>query len=200
MCSWCWALRPQWQALLLHLPPEIRIIKLLGGLAPDTDEPMPVELRDRLQATWKHIEQTVPGIHFNFDFWSNTSPRRSTYPACRAVLAARAEGEGWDDAMLEAIQRAYYQQARNPSDTDTLIALAGEIGLNTNTFTRRLMAPETHKQLLQEIAHAEALGVDSYPSLVLAVNGSHWPVPVDYNSAANMLSTIEWLLEESAEG
>ena len=62
------------------------------------------------------------------------------------------------------------------------------------------MAPETHKQLLQEIAHAEALGVDSYPSLVLAVNGSHWTVPVDYNSAANMLSTIEWLLEESAEG
>ena len=98
MCSWCWALRPQWQALLLHLPPEIRIIKLLGGLAPDTDKPMPVELRERLQATWKRIEQTVPGIHFNFDFWSNTSPRRSTYPACRAVLAARAEGEGWDDA------------------------------------------------------------------------------------------------------
>ena len=200
MCSWCWALRPQWQKLLQQLPHEIRVIKLLGGLAPDTDEPTPAAMRERLQSNWQRIEQTVPGIHFNFDFWTNTSPRRATYPSCRAVLAARAQGEGCDEAMLEAIQRAYYQQARNPSDIDTLIALAGELGLDVEDFTRALKAPQTQALLQQEMEQAEALGVDSYPSLVLAINGSRWPVPVDYNSADNMFSTIEWLLEESAEG
>lgn len=199
MCSWCWALRPQWQRLLAQLPQQIRVIKLLGGLAPDSDEPMPEEMRERLQATWRRIEQSVPGIRFNFDFWHNTVPRRSTWPACRAVLAARAQGEGCDEAMLEAIQRAYYQQARNPSDGDTLIALAGEIGLDTGKFALALTAPATQAQLSQEMAQAAALGVDSYPGLVLAINGSRWPVSVDYNSAGNMLATIEWLLEESAE-
>lgn len=199
MCSWCWALRPQWQRLLAQLPQQIRVIKLLGGLAPDSDEPMPEEMRERLQATWRRIEQSVPGIRFNFDFWRNTVPRRSTWPACRAVLAARAQGEGCDEAMLEAIQRAYYQQARNPSDGDTLIALAGEIGLDTGKFALALTAPATQAQLSQEMAQAAALGVDSYPGLVLAINGSRWPVSVDYNSAGNMLATIEWLLEESAE-
>jgi putative protein-disulfide isomerase len=198
MCSWCWALRPQWQRLLAQLPQQIRVIKLLGGLAPDSDEPMPEEMRERLQSTWRRIEQSVPGTRFNFDFWHNAIPRRSTWPACRAVLAARAQGEGCDEAMLEAIQRAYYQQARNPSDTDTLLALAAEIGLDTGEFARALSAPQTQAQLSQEMAQAEALGVDSYPSLVLAIDGSRWPVTVGYNSAENMLATIEWLLEESA--
>lgn len=200
MCSWCWALRPQWLRLLQLLPRDIRVIKLLGGLAPDSDEPMPDAMRERLQTTWRRIEQTVPATRFNFAFWRNTVPRRSTWPACRAVLAARAQGAGRDEAMLDAIQRAYYQQARNPSDNDTLLALAGEIGLDVEAFSRALVSAETQALLQQEMAQAEALGVDSYPSLVLAINGSHWPVPVDYNNADNMLATIAWLLEESAEG
>lgn len=200
MCSWCWALRPQWQRLLLQLPRDIRVVKLLGGLAPDTDEPMPEEMRERLQSTWRRIEQTVPGTHFNFDFWTKTAPRRSTWPSCRAVIAARTKGETCAEAMLDAIQRAYYQQARNPSDADTLLALAEEIGLDAGEFSRLLIAPQTQSLLQQEMAEAEALGVDSYPSLVLAIDGSRWPVPVDYTNANNMLATIEWLLEESAEG
>lgn len=198
MCSWCWALVPQWQRLVQRLPRDLRIVKLIGGLAPDTDEPMATEMRERLQATWRRIEQTVPGTRFNFAFWTSTSPRRATWPACRAVLAARAQGEEMGEAMLVAIQHAYYLQARNPSDNDTLISLAREIGLNVDVFSRALIAPSTQALLLQEIAEAETLGVDSYPSLVLAINGSRWPVPVDYNSAENMLETINWLLRESA--
>lgn len=197
MCSWCWALQPQWQRLVQQLPRDLHMIKLLGGLAPDTDEPMPSEMRERLQATWQRIEQTVPGTRFNFAFWTSTTPRRATYPACRAVIAARAQGEGWDEAMLEAIQRAYYLQARNPSDTKTLVTLAAEIGLDVDAFRCALTAPSTQALLQQEMAQAKALGVDSYPSLVLAVNGSHWPVPIDYNSAENMLETVEWLLHEA---
>lgn len=170
-------------------------MKLLGGLAPDTDEPMPQEMQERLQQTWQRIEQNVPGTRFNFDFWTKNTPRRASYPACRAVIAARAQGQ--EEAMLDAIQRAYYQQARNPSDTTTLIELAHEIGLETNAFTHALEDEGTQRQLEQEMMHAEMLGVDSYPSLVMSTSGSNWPVPIDYNDAGAMLDTINWLLEES---
>lgn len=199
MCSWCWALRPQWQRLLQQLPHNIHVVKLLGGLAPDTKEPMAGEMREHLQATWRRIEQMVPGTHFNYAFWTSTTPRRATWPACRAVIAARTQGEGWDEKMLEAIQIAYYEQARNPSDNATLIALAAEIGLDVDAFTRELAAPSTQTLLQQEMTQAKALGVDSYPSLVLAINHSLWPVSIDYRSADNMLETIDWLLQESAE-
>lgn len=196
MCSWCWAFRPAFKQLLQRLPQTVQVEKLLGGLAADSDEPMPDAMRERLQQTWQRIEQSVPGTHFNFDFWQHATPRRSTYPSCRAVIAARAQGK--EETMLAAIQRAYYQQARNPSDISTLIELASEIGLDTNAFSHAISDAGTQRKLEQEILRAEALGVDSYPSLVLAIDDSHWPVPVDYNDAGKMLDTIEWLLEESS--
>ena len=193
MCSWCWAFAPALNRLIERLPPGVGVKKLLGGLAPDTDEAMPQEMRERLQQTWQRIEQNVPGTHFNFDFWQQCQPRRATYPACRAVLAARRQNA--DEAMNAAIQRAYYQQARNPSDNTTLVELAGELGLDVGSFESDLTAPRTNMELAREIQAAEELGVDSYPSLVLVVDGGRWPVPIDYNDPAPMLETIHFLLE-----
>lgn len=194
MCSWCWAFRPALEALLRQLPAEVTVVKLLGGLAPDTQEAMPEAMREQLQQTWHRIEQTVPGTRFNFDFWRNTTPRRATWPACRALLAAREQGAG--EAMLGAIQDAYYRQARNPSDETTLLQLAAELGLDGDAFRSALHSARIQQQLEREMAQAVALGVDSYPSLVLQRNGNHWAVPVDYLDAANMLANIEWMLEE----
>ena len=92
---------------------------MLGGLAKDSDEPMPTQTRSYVIENWRRIEQTVPGTVFNYDFWQSCQPRRSTYPACRAVIAARQQGDPADKldrAMAEAIQDAYYRRARNLSD------------------------------------------------------------------------------------
>lgn len=194
MCSWCWGFRPAFERLCATLPEGLQVAWLLGGLAPDSDQPMPLEMQARLQDTWRRIQQRIPGTRFNFDFWLNCRPRRSTWPACRAVIAARTLAPGREAVMVHAIQRAYYLEARNPSDSATLIALAGELGLDTGTFARQLDAPETQSVLLEEIQRSRALGADSFPSLRLQLGDSHWPVPVDYTDAEAMLRTIEALL------
>jgi putative protein-disulfide isomerase len=127
MCSWCWAYRPVSDQLERALPPEIRLEKILGGLAPDSDRPMPDDMREKLQRTWRRIHQML-GTEFNFDFWSDCAPRRSTYPACRSVIAAGYQNAS--DRMIDAIQQAYYLRAMNPSDLETLETLAEEINLD----------------------------------------------------------------------
>lgn len=194
MCSWCWGFTHTWQRLQQELPNEISIVRLLGGLAADTDIPMPIEMRDKLKATWKRIAAQIPGVEFNFDFWTLCTPRRATYPACRAVIAARQQGSAYDMAMTRAIQHAYYLQARNPSDNSALITLAEELGLDTLTFLQTLDSETTHAQLRQEIAQARHLGVDSFPSLVLEHHGSRWPIPIDYQQSQPMLELIDWLM------
>jgi putative protein-disulfide isomerase len=153
-------------------------------------------MQQYLQATWQRIQEKIPGIQFNFDFWSSCSPRRSTYPACRAVLAAREQGEQFDIVMTEAIQKAYYQQARNPSDNATLVAIAGEIGLDVTAFTRALGSAHVAAKLQKEIGAAASLGMEGMPSLVLGKGTSRWFIPVDYNNETTMLDTIHVLLEE----
>ena len=196
MCSWCWGFDRTRKQLFERLAIEgIGVVRLLGGLAQDSDEPMRQELRDYLQQTWRSIGQRIPGTEFNFDFWTACTPRRSTWPACRAVIAAREQGGEYDEKMTRAIQEAYYLQARNPSGEAVLIALAGELGLDTGRFMQRLKAPETQSQLDAEMRQGRAMNATGFPSLVLELDGVCRPVPIDYTNAAAMLETIQRMME-----
>lgn len=192
MCSWCWGFSSTLEALIAALPAGIEFRRLLGGLAEDTDDPMDEVTRAMVQGSWQRIEANIPGIKFNFDFWDKCQPRRSTYPACRAVLAARRHGR--DEDMNKAIQAAYYKQARNPSDDSTLLELAEELAIDVEQFHADLHSDETEKELAAEIALARELFVDSYPSLVLKDGTSEWRIPVDYNDHRPMLELIDDLL------
>lgn len=197
MCSWCWGFRPALQALRSRLPSEVHFRPLLGGLAKDSAEPMPLELQTKLQQTWHRIIERIPGTEFNFDFWSSCKPRRSTYPACRAVIAARHLDAQKEDAMILGIQQAYYLRAMNPSDTETLVRLAAELGLDQQAFEHLLSRDFIDETLQSEIGEARALGGTSFPSLILRADYAHYAqVPVDYTKPQKMLDTIESLIAQ----
>lgn len=187
MCSWCWGYRPVLDELRSQLSDSIGWRNLLGGLAPDSEAPMPDETRAMVMDHWRRIQAEL-GTEFNFDFWTHCRPRRSTYPACRAVIAARAQGA--EEAMIGAIQRAYYLRALNPSNVSTLIRLAAEIGLDRARFASDLGAAETRSTLLTEIGQARAMGISRFPALVLDDGRSTTRLPVDYHAAAPTLVLI----------
>ncbi len=195
MCSWCWAFKPTYNKLQQTLPAAIQSKTLLGGLAEDTDLPMPDDMKKYLQQTWQSIQQRVSGTQFNYDFWTDSTPIRSTYPACRAVIAARQQGDQFEAIMINAIQQAYYLQARNPSENNVLIELAIEAGLDKDVFVHDLQAQSTHQQLMAEIAHSREYRVDSFPSLILDLDGSIWRIPVNYNQSAPMTDMINQLID-----
>ena len=191
MCSWCWAFRPTWDYVYQSLPDKIKLVRLLGGLAPDSNEPMPKAQQQMLQDIWHNIETRIPGTEFNFDFWSQCQPRRSTYPACRAVIAAVKQGEGNHELMTNAIQRGYYVRARNPSDTATLIALAKELHLDLGRFEQDLDSTETHEELKRQIELCYQLGIPGFPSLVLHAGHIVNRIPVEFNNPEFQLQLIE---------
>ncbi|WP_428608772.1 DsbA family protein [Sedimenticola sp.] len=190
MCSWCWAYRPVFEQVLESLPAGVSLVRLLGGLAPDSDEPMPRQLQEYLQATWRTIQRRVPGTAFNFDFWTRCQPRRSTYPACRAVIAARQQGEAYEPAMILAIQQAYYLRAMNPSDDATLITLAEEIGLDSTRFASALNDPATQQQLEQEIRFGQSIGAEGFPSLILEHRGQYHRLNYEYQDPQPLLAQL----------
>lgn len=196
MCSWCYAFSRSWAALQQDLPRNMEIVYLVGGLAPDTAEPMPRATQKMVQQAWKRIEQTVPGVHFNWDFWSRNTPVRSTYPACRAVLAAKKQRAEAEPEMIRAIQAAYYQQAKNPSLPETLQACAREIGLDVEVFSEDLKSPAIETELQQQIQQARSMDVYSYPSLRLVINNAVFPIAVDYRDHRAMLGEIKTIIAE----
>lgn len=194
MCSWCWGFSSAWQSIKKQLPNTIELKTVLGGLAPDSDVPMPEDTKQFLQKTWKNIEHVIPGTHFNYDFWSICEPRRSTYPSCRAVIAAREINPKLEFEMISAIQKAYYSQAKNPSDTAVLIELAEGVGLDKAQFTSALKSVDV-QQLLEQNIHAyrefaATVGVSGFPSLVLKTDKGCAAIPIDYNNPNVSLDAI----------
>lgn len=181
----------------MALPENIEVIHVLGGLAPDTSEPMSLDIQKHIQQVWRQIEQTVSGIQFNWSFWSRNQPIRSTYPACRAILAARKQRKEAMLPMLHAIQQAYYQDAQNPSLSTTLEQCAGQIGLDRKVFDEDLNSPEIMQALQHEIQLARRLGAHSFPALRLLHNGDIFPVKVDYVNSESMLDEINRAIRES---
>ena len=193
MCSWCWAFRPLWTEIVTGLPDYVKSQRVLGGLAPDTDQPMPTDMQAKLKSTWLKIQQTVPGTPFNFEFWEKCVPRRSTYGACRAVIAARRQDPGFEENMILAIQQAYYLQARNPADRSTLIELAHEIGLDGALFSLDLESPAIQEVLLKEIEMTRRLDVKGFPTLLLEKTGVFTPIQHEFNDVKAVLHQVKRL-------
>lgn len=193
MCSWCWGFRPVWQQVKAALKDRLDIVYVLGGLAPDSDEPMDALTCDYLQKTWRRISEQC-GVEFNHDFWTRNTPVRSTWPACRAVLVAREYGKELE--MDERIQRFYYREAGNPSEYANLYDLGEALGIPRDEFIERIHSAAIEHALQVEIALAERLGVRGYPSLVLKVGETPHFILHSYTDVQSNLQLIEaWLPE-----
>ena len=190
MCSWCWGFRKVWQELQEQLDGTLTIKYVLGGLAPDSDQPMPTAMQETISNTWRKIQQEIPGTEFNYNFWSDCQPRRSTYPACRAIIACRMQKPELELEMLLAIQQAYYLQAKNPSDNDVLTQLAGDIGLNAEVFAKDIDSKTCQKLLFDELQESRRLYVHSFPSLVLSCENVDSAITIDYNNSHQIFESI----------
>ena len=188
MCSWCYGFAPVLAELEQELAPGVSVELIMGGLAPDSDAPMDEDTRRYVQGAWREVTART-GVAFNHDFWSRCQPRRSTYPSCRAVLVAGARGRRRE--MLAAIHRAYYQEARNPSDAATLAALAAELGLDPAGFRAELDAPATQARLEADFARRRLLGVRSFPSIGVTQDGEDRLLASGWLDAAGLRSALQ---------
>ena len=163
---------------------------LLGGLAPDNNQPMPIEIREYVKGNWKRIQEMIPDTRFNYDFWTSCEPKRSTYPACRAVICAKQQHPDFENLMIYGIQKSYYLEAQNPSNDDILINIAENLGLDIEKFKIDLNSPQVSEILLDEIKLTRSMDIISMPSLALQINGTLKGIDIDYLDANYIVKQI----------
>ena len=188
MCSWCWGHRPVWEQLERELTPIVPIEYRVGGLAPDSDEPMPESQQQAVAGYWQKINKRL-GVPFNMDFWKENEPRRSTYPACRAVIAAR-----WQNAeipMIKALQEAYYLRALNPSNISVHVQLAAELQLDVVKFEHHLASEVLEAAFREELNFSQSLPIEGFPSMVLLHEGKAHSIALDYQDFSGALAQVQ---------
>ena len=190
MCSWCWAFKPTWDNVTSAALGKVKVDYILGGLAPDSNQPMPIETREYVKGNWKRIQGMIPDTRFNYDFWTSCEPRRSTYPACRAVICAKQQNPDFENLMIFGIQKSYYLEAQNPSNENVLINIAKQLDLDTDKFKMDMKSPHINKMLLDEIKLVRSMDINSMPSLVLQINDTLKGIDIDYLDANYIVKQI----------
>ncbi|MGB5868031.1 MAG: DsbA family protein [Arcobacteraceae bacterium] len=187
MCSWCYAFSKTWETLLEDLPSDVKVIYVYGGLAPHSSVDMPLEMQEMLQHTWKQIDKEV-GTKFNYDFWTNCKPRRSTYLSCQAAISGRLQGKEYE--MVKAIQEQYYLNASNPSNRDILEKAANNIGLDMEKFSKDLESEEVIALFDKDLNLRDKMKTYSFPSLVFKYKNNYFPIKIQYNNPQAIVEDI----------
>ncbi len=193
MCSWCWGHRPVWEQFEAELAAHVAVEYRVGGLAPDNDEPMPAAQQAAISGYWIKIHQLL-GVPFNMDFWTENEPRRSTYPACRAVIAARWQGA--ELPMMKALQRAYYLRALNPSNKGVHSQLAAELFLDVGQFEQDLSSEALETAFQEELAFSRSLPINGFPSMVLIHHGQAHSFSLNYQDYREALAEVLQILSQ----
>ncbi|MCP4969418.1 MAG: DsbA family protein [Arcobacter sp.] len=192
MCSWCYAFAPTFDEVKKKLNSNINIVYVPGGLAEHTEEIMPKRMQEQIESIWYEIEDVV-GTKFNHDFWTQCTPKRSTYLACEATLAAKEQNK--EEEMIYSIQNAYYQRAMNPSDKNTIIQLANELNLDIDLFKKTLSSEDNINNFAQKRDLRQKLNLNSFPSLALKYKKEIYPINIKYNDSQSIINQIHNLSE-----
>ncbi len=185
MCGWCYGFQPEFEKFL-EKHPSAEVDWIMGGLAPDTKQPMDDNLKKTISSYWYQIEKNTQ-VTFNHDFWSLNTPYRSTYSACRAVISADNLIEKSAQKMVKAIQSAYYMEAKNPSLEETLIGCANSIGLDENQFLEVFKSEKTEQQFQQHLSFTHQLQVRSFPALIyIDEKNNSYPLTLGFCQASDL--------------
>ena len=181
MCSWCYGFSPVIEAVATRLSVDV----VMGGLRAGETRPLDAVFRTEIQKHWRHVHEAS---NQPFDF-ENGIPEGFIYntePACRAVVAIGHLEPARVLPMLDAVQVAFYAQARDVTNTATLAEIAETIEIDRDQFIDQFES-ETIRQLTESnFDRSREFGVTGFPTLLIQLPQEVKLVSVGYDSLASV--------------
>jgi len=201
MCSWCYGFGKE-LSTVLAAEPELSLEIVVGGLRAGGTEVLDAAGKQFRLAHWARVE-AASGLPFNREaLMARQDFVYDTEPICRAVVAARILAP--DAPLLDvfrALQRAFYVDGLDTTDPATLARVTAqaltELGtpMTTEQVLQTYRSPTTIQETRDDFRKARALGISSFPALLMRVDDSYYPVTPGYASAGEIMANIEALRE-----
>lgn len=198
MCSWCYGIANELESLYIELGDKFDYELVLGGLRPYNTETMS-DLGDFLKHHWEDVEK-ASGQPFKYDILANKEFVYDTEPPSRAVSIVRAYSPKKALPFFKAIQKAFYLDNLNTHDVNTYLSLLKEMDIEIEKFEEKFNSQESKNIIKKDFQRAGSLGVSSFPSLILQVNGITTPIAVGFSTKDKMEERINKVLNNYNDG
>lgn len=192
MCSWCYGFGKEMTALAaLHPALELEIV--VGGVRAGATDVLDTAGKQFRLGHWARVE-AHSGLPFNRDaLLARENFVYDTEPICRAVVAARRAAPQADLlAVFRALQHAFYVDGLDTTDGKVLAEI-GEAALraaghsiDAAAFHALWSDAATIAATRADFARARALGVRSFPALLLDSGNGIVEVSPGYAHAAEL--------------
>ncbi|MDB4961208.1 MAG: oxidoreductase [Myxococcales bacterium] len=178
-CPWCYVGKRRLEAALKQFPhaADVKIVWRAFELdpgAPPAQQPVPGGYAERLGKKYRmstakaegmltQMTETAArdGLEFRFD---RIQPG-NTFNAHRLIHFALDEGK--QDALKERLLRAYMTEGKLMGDTETLVTLAADAGLDPAAVREVLSSDRYASDVREDEALARELGISGVPFFVL---------------------------------
>lgn len=192
LCSWCYGFGPQLEALLVARP-ELEFSIVLGGLRPNSTEPMPAERKTEIAGYWQRVRE-MTGVHIaaleDNAALSRTDFIYDTEPPCRAIVVARDLDATRALELFHAVQRAFYRQGRDVTQLEVLVDIAAELGFNRAVFLSRLRSDDARSKTRADFEQAARWGIRGFPALVVEHQGQLMLLAGGYTPTEELLRRL----------
>ncbi|KRW61032.1 DsbA family protein [Pseudomonas sp. TTU2014-080ASC] len=197
MCSWCWGISSALKATEAFCADEnIPFSVNVGGLRVGGGDPWNTQFKDFLRHEWQHISQ-VSGQPFGYTLLERDEFNYDTEPACRAVVSVQLLQErdrlplGVVLEFFSAVQQHFYVDGADPRDVDFYQGPCARVGIDFAAF-KQLFRSETAQHAVQRaFEQRRQWGVNSFPTLLLEVDGEHIVLAKGYTTDEQVLTALQ---------
>ncbi|GAA2174804.1 protein disulfide isomerase FrnE [Arthrobacter parietis] len=118
---------------------------------------------EQVRQMWNQLTTSAADVGVNFDFDSVVVG--NSFPAHRFLHLAKSLGHG--NEAKEAILSAHFEQGLNTSDTDVLVKLGNDLGIDEQSVRDTMAGDRFADDVRRDISEAQTLGVSGVPFFVI---------------------------------
>jgi putative protein-disulfide isomerase len=204
MCSWCYGFGKELSALTA-LHPALQLEIMVGGVRAGATDLLDDSGKQFRLGHWARVKESS-GLPFNrAAFLARENFVYGTEPICRAVVTARHLAPQADLlAVFRALQHAFYVDGLDTTDglvlADVAVAALEEAGhaVSAAAFYRNWRAAATIEATLAEFAQVRAIGVRSFPALLLEVDDQFIEISPGYAPVAALKARLNAVLPQAS--
>jgi putative protein-disulfide isomerase len=192
MCSWCYGFAPH-LAVLRERFADVPLHVVTGGLRAFETRVMDAELKHALRHHWNEVRRRS-GQPFSERLFDRDDFVYDTEPACRAVVAVREHEPARAQAMLHAIQHAFYAEGRDVTRAGVLAdvyaglcARDGDGGFDPETFAAAWASEAIRTATREDFALRRQWGIGGFPTLLAIRDERPRLIAPGYMDAATLI-------------
>ncbi len=193
MCSWCWGIAPELDALTAAHPAlPLRIV--VGGLRPGPNaQTVDARLAEYLGHHWEEVERRS-GQPFDRSLLERHGWVYDTEPACRAVVVMRELAPHETFRFFKRLQQAFYAEGLSVWDPTIYGGLIGGFDVDREEFLVAFDAEDNVKATWRDFSLARSWGINGFPTIVLRQGTTGQIISRGYSLASDMEAAVAALI------